>query len=146
MTKILVPFDGSASSERMMSTAKRFAAMMNAEVVFVHVLDQRDAVSRSAAAREQAEQHLQILLADVFLDARAVVHEAGTAVRGILEMISEEKADLVLMATHGGNCAREQAMGSVARDLVRTSAVPVMLVGLGAIPEPPAASDSPGAN
>ena len=49
--------------------------------------------------------------------------------RSILEVIEEEEADLVVISSHGQAGFPDMAMGSVVRDVIKASKVPVTVVG-----------------
>jgi nucleotide-binding universal stress UspA family protein len=131
MSRILVPLDGSAASERAIPVALRMAEQMGGDVVLVRIHEPR----RQAGVSEQRgdlDIYLQKHCDRLGSAVRSRAGESATAVQGILRIVDEEAADLIVMSSHGRTAARELALGSVARDLLRSSPVPIVLVGLSA--------------
>jgi len=77
-----------------------------------------------------AEQHLDDLAARLTKDGASVKTfvRVGNPVDEILRFVDEEKADLVVMGTHGRGGIRHLIAGSVAERVVRASKVPVLTV------------------
>ena len=140
ISTILVPTDGSECSEKAVSFAGNLAKKLSAKVhvLFVsetnyagpwyyYVLD--DVVSEKimrkgkAIADTTARAMRESGVAEV--DAH---HEEGHPGEVITEMAARLDADLIVMGTHGRRGLERALMGSVAREVANTSAVPLLLV------------------
>ena len=131
MTRIVVPLDGSPVSERAIDTARHFAELMDADVLLVQVLDSNALDPRQRQARDRSLRYLETKREAVpSADVRTL--EAPTVVQGLLQLIADEDADLLVMSSHGRTGARELPMGSVTRELVQTCPIPVMVLGAAA--------------
>jgi len=78
----------------------------------------REAAERALAKKAQAlapERH-----------AANLVVSGGSVARSIVEVAQKEQADLIALATHGRTGFRRLVLGSVAEEVVRRSAVPVL--------------------
>ncbi len=62
---------------------------------------------------------------------RQVAHNLGDVVAGVIAEIELEKADLVVMATHGRDSWLDRVVGSKTESLVRWSDTPVLVVPVG---------------
>jgi nucleotide-binding universal stress UspA family protein len=152
---ILVPLDGSPFAEQALpwalSVARRAGARL--ELVRVHVLYALKDPHAGWCPFDPAEEAECIRQEQLYLDATAKRLAAitpvpitsalveGAEADGILGRIRAGKADLVVMTTHGRGPLRRFLLGSVADQVVRRSAAPVLLVRphegpTGPIPEP----------
>jgi nucleotide-binding universal stress UspA family protein len=139
--RIVVPTDFSECAEEAWALAKRIAAPPGTELVLAHVLTQvprfgeglfiaESASKIEAAAREWAEH----ALGDWVAKARAEGISARTALRTgvpheeILALAADERADLVVMGTHGRGGLNRLFLGSVADRVVRLAPCPVLTV------------------
>lgn len=137
--RILVPTDFSPGAEPALRWASALAAVFDAKMLLLHVLDIRlaaiaglppqvasmpavDELVQSASA--EAEQQLQALGARL-PDARTILKE-GVPRAIILEVAKAEGADLIVMGTHGRTGLSHAFFGSVAEHVVRHSRVPVL--------------------
>jgi universal stress protein A len=77
-----------------------------------------------AAVQEQLDR-LQVPHADVRAERRL---EQGDTVEEILRVAQEARADLIVMGTHGRTGLGRLLMGSVAEQIVRKAACPVLTV------------------
>jgi nucleotide-binding universal stress UspA family protein len=140
-TRIVVPTDFSAESERAWSTARRLAQSLGAELVVVHVLVEAPLYSERpfaaervrevyATARAWGEQKLREWVGDAQaagLRARSVLR-SGTPHREILSVATDERADLVVIGTHGRGGFERAMLGSVADRVIRLAPCPVLAV------------------
>jgi len=150
--KIVVPLDGSELAEEALGKAQELATKLQSSLILVQAVDtlaQRmsapPALMESPAAaaasvellqaaleaeKEAAHKYLGRLrerLAAGGLKPEAFVGE-GSAANVILEVASEQKADLIVMSTHGRGGLGRLVFGSVADAVLRRSAVPVLLI------------------
>lgn len=135
--KVLIPLDGSGVAESVLDSALLTRDM---DLVFLRVVPfaagpVRKYVPESehlaAEAREEAESYLAGIVArfagwsrhvnaHVLMDARVA--------KAITDYADEIGADLIAMATHGRGGVARAILGSVADQVMRTSAMPVLLI------------------
>jgi nucleotide-binding universal stress UspA family protein len=142
--KILMAFDGSASSKRALAEALRMAQLTGAQLCVAHVVDAVAPfgmgltyvpVELLSAYREDAQKQLDA--------ARAEAEAAGVncetqllELAGISETVANclqrfakhFGAQLVVLGTHGRRGVRRAFLGSVAEEFVRETDCPVLLV------------------
>jgi acetoin utilization protein AcuB len=142
---ILVPLDGSAGSESVLPTVGELALAQSARVRLLRVASPPKAVEANDRIVAYADQETT----RVELETLAYLKRLGEALPGIdvdhvvrfgeavEEIVSEAKearVDLIAMATHRRRGLDRALKGSVAEDVERVSAIPVVLVPYG--PEP----------
>ncbi len=139
-TRILVPIDFSASSHAALDTAEEFASRFHAEVVMVHVVPQfvpasiPDSISEAALvehAREEAERKLNIsqkAFASKGITATAFVEVSADVAGTIIDVVDREKADMLVISTHGLSGWYPLVFGSTAEKIVKLAQCPVMLL------------------
>jgi nucleotide-binding universal stress UspA family protein len=138
--RILIPVDGSETSNRAVVAALQMARENGGRVRLVHALDELAYLSGyeySAdllkAARDQGSRVLE--------DAQVMARSAGvpadgklveTAGRRLGELVAEEarnwEADLVVVGTHGRRGMSRILLGSGAEQVLRLAPVPVLAV------------------
>lgn len=143
-THILVPVDGSPTSDCAVAEAAKLAAICSARVRLLHVLDMavytsgfeqaevyisqirplalegaRDLLARGKAALE---------IAKVPVDTELRESTGGRVATIIVERALAWGADVIVMGTHGRRGIERLMMGSDAELVARTSPVPVLLV------------------
>lgn len=142
--KILVPVDGSASSNLGLREAARLAAEQHATLHLVHVVDEHFVMTAGlemATYPEDLFANLRKAGRDILRKAEAVAKKLGLPVRTVLlESLSGPVADLIVreakraranvivIGTHGRRGVRRLLLGSDAEGIVRTSPVPVLIV------------------
>lgn len=132
--RILVPIDGSERTGLVLPLVREIASHEGAEVVVQYVLELPEAFTPT---------HAPTVLAAKQAEARAIVEpfrkqlgdlrsrgeiDRGSPVAAILDRAEREKADLVVLATHGRSGAARWALGSVAEEVVRHGRCPVLVV------------------
>lgn len=145
MQRILVPIDGSAESERALGIAQPIAAAQGAEILLVQVLDPstwaRAATAEEAvaidiyteiqeAAEADAKSHLTELEGRIRTTggrARSAVLE-GPPSATLLDYETQERVDLLVMATHGRSGLARFALGSVTDRMIREGSAPVLVI------------------
>lgn len=141
LTTILVPLDGSPFSERALERAAAIARRTGARLDVVRVVPpsaratvsqgltrtdvQLDADIRRATA-EALEQVVQRLTAAGLKVSSALLE--GDVVPQILARVADQRAGLVVLATHGHTGLRRALLGSVAAALVRECPAAVLAV------------------
>ena len=142
--KILVPVDGSPTSDAGLVEAIRLARMSGGSVRLLHIADGLPYLPESATygvvlpdTTKAALEHGSELLER----CRAQVAAAGVAVvtslvegRGkhledfVAEQVQAGNADVVVLGTHGRRGISRVLLGSDAEQVVRKTTVPVLLV------------------
>ncbi len=138
--RILVPIDGSKCSEKAVSFAGNLARKLSArvDVLFVsetnyagpwyyYVLDDVVADKIQEKGREIVEKTAGELRGKGVAEVESHLAE-GYPGEVIAEMANELGADLIVMGTHGRRGLERVLMGSVAREVANTAAVPLLLV------------------
>lgn len=140
---ILLPIDGSDAVEPVLEMAAAIARPFNATVHLLHVAEPPrliyeygdrlayDTVMR--ALRSEGHEHLirtARRLRDFSITSIETVVQAGHPAEVILAFSQEHEVDLIVMGTHGHRGLRRTILGSVAEEVVRRSAIPVLSVRL----------------
>jgi len=142
--RILLPTDFSVCAERAFSLARGLAASLGAELVLLHVLVETSPFSEGpfsservrevyAAVRRWAEAELA-KWADAARAAGIKVRtdlRVGAPFQEIVASATEERADLVVMGTHGRGGLGRFLLGSVADRVIRLAPCPVLTVRAG---------------
>ncbi|NMU91953.1 universal stress protein [Achromobacter ruhlandii] len=142
--RILVPVDGSPTSERGLQEAIRLALLTHASLRLIHVIDEMSFMLGIDAYGYAAGELLDLLRKDgteILQQASATVRAQGVPVDSVLyenldktvqqRIVAEAemwKADLIVIGTHGRRGVRRLVVGSSAEGVLRTSPVPVLLV------------------
>jgi nucleotide-binding universal stress UspA family protein len=125
-THLLVPLDGSVLAESALPIARLIASSQGAELTLMMVLlpdDQPGWTRGPATYLQQAARPIRA--AGVVVNTTLRV---GAPSEAILTLSRECSADLVVMATHGRSGVTRVIFGSVAGSVLRSSAVPILLV------------------
>jgi nucleotide-binding universal stress UspA family protein len=139
--RIVVPTDFSSCAEEAWAAAKRLAGAFGSELVLVHVLVEPAFYAGApfargigqevaAAARGWAEHELERWVEHAKgrgLKARAQLR-VGVAHREIVDAATNERADLVVIGTHGRGGLDRALLGSVADRVIRLAPCPVLSV------------------
>lgn len=127
--RTLVPLDGSALSEAVIPHVLRLLRH-DRERSEVHLLRAVEPASAQHGSHAEARLHLgqvQRRLADEGFRVRKHLAE-GDPVRAILELVVEERIDLLAMSTHGRRGFGRWLHGSVAEQVIDDGSVAVLLV------------------
>lgn len=148
-THILVPVDGSPTSDRGLKEAVKLAKLTGARLRLIHVVDElvyatgMDGVGAMTAdliplLREGGERILKTCKARV--EASGVPVEtalfdsfAGRVCDLVVAEATRWHADLIVLGTHGRRGVGRVFMGSDAEQIVRLATVPVLLVRAGEV-------------
>jgi nucleotide-binding universal stress UspA family protein len=138
---ILSPIDFSKDSLEALDVAVDVARRYGSEVLLVHVVPVIPKIPGDVSILHEgqyerqliqnAEQELQDLAKQVRErgpQARTAVGLANDAAMEILRTAEQEKADLIVIATHGMTGWRRLAFGSVTDKVVRTAECPVLVL------------------
>jgi nucleotide-binding universal stress UspA family protein len=144
--KILVAVDGSPAAGKGLREAIRLAEEGAGALVILHVVDESQIYYAMEGAglfmdvhnrlREESRRILEkarTVAARRRLKPRMVMREtAGSSVaRAIVQEARKQRADLIVLGTHGRRGVRRLVMGSDAEAVVRSAPVPILLVRAG---------------
>ena len=144
--RILVPIDGSWTSNSGLNTAIRMAREAKAELILLHVVDEN---VLALSGEYAGAAYMDRLMADMREGGRKVIAAAAATARKqgvtaktvlmesvgprrvadiIVQQAKKLRADAVVIGTHGRRGISRMVMGSDAEEVVRGSPVPVVLV------------------
>ncbi len=138
--RILVPVDGSATSNCGLDEAIRLAKLTGASLRLVHVVDGLVLATGLEFATFDVVGLLTEAGAEILSAAKAKVEASGVAVDIFISTFGERvcdavvsqakqwKADLIVIGTHGRRGVRRLFIGSDAEQILRAAPVPVLLV------------------
>ena len=140
--KILVPVDGSPTSQQAVSRAVALAKAFDGEVFAICVIDpypftgvgtdfaygQSQYLEAAAFEANNAIRNAReaIAASGVKVDTRVV--ESNAPWRGILETATELGADIIVMGSHGRRGLEKLVLGSVAQHVLSHIHLPVLVV------------------
>ena len=134
--RILVPLDGSARAELILSQVARILQREDSEILLLRVVDVPAAVGRVSLRefreleREEAQKYVHNLVRR-FRDRGVKIHgkvAEGPPAEVILETARTEGATLIAMSTHGRTGLARWALGSITEKVARASTIPLLLV------------------
>ena len=142
---ILVPLDGSESSERIVGAATGFARMLDADVTLLHVVERSlasdsERAEASAGAGAGAGQKTSFARTDLANIADKIQKEkvavkvrvaTGHRVKRIIETADDVGADLIAMVTRRKGQVARNILGSVTYRVIRSGSRPVLVVNSG---------------
>jgi nucleotide-binding universal stress UspA family protein len=134
--RILIPLDGSALAERALPYAVGLASTLSAKLILMHgmvppTIPRAPSFDVGLFARQlRAGKTAMPAAAVAGLDIDAVTQDifAEKVAEGIREAIVDQRADLVVMSTHGYGGLGRMLFGSVADQVLCESPVPVVLI------------------
>ena len=140
ITTILAPTDLSRLSRAGVRYALDMALERSAQVVVYHVIsedaewfDKNDELNPAAALVPKQKQRLEQFLKEncaEFLDKVKIrqVVEIGVPHQAIVEKAMEERADLIVISTHGRTGLKQVVVGSVTARVVARAGCPVLSI------------------
>jgi len=152
--RILVPFDGSPTSNAGLDEAVKLAKLTGASIRLVHVLDHLPFSTGEAGLTGDLLGILVEAGSQVLLEGKRRVEAVDVPVDTFLSKTFGERvcnvvaeqakawnADLIVIGTHGRRGVKRLLVGSDAEQIVRTASVPVHLVRM-AVAEAAARADT----
>jgi nucleotide-binding universal stress UspA family protein len=140
--RVLVPLDGSARAERALPVAEKIARAVHGSIILLQVVrESADLYWMSLEAsqgmpdalearREGVKRYLAQLAASETLAGVGVVTEVvdGIPAEAILSVADAQKADLIVMCSHGYTGFKRWVLGSVAHKVAWHSTTPVLIL------------------
>ena len=140
--RILIPIDGSPTSDRALQEALGLARQQNAQLKLVHVVEEVHFLDiESSINYAELLETMRNSGNEILKQAQTVIQQAGMAAEIKLLEASGERvasvivteaerwaADLIVIGTHGRSGFSRLLFGSVAEGVVRTAQVPVLLI------------------
>lgn len=143
ISTILVPLDGSPLAEQALPHACRLASTTGATLVLVRAAPHIPIASTPASllrvTLREAEAYLlvlrQRLAGEGFAVSTVALHD--TALHAITHAARTGGAEIIVMSTHGRTGVGRALLGSVADEVLRHTALPILLVRAGEAPAAP---------
>ncbi|MDB5879946.1 MAG: universal stress protein [Variovorax sp.] len=142
--RILVPVDGSPTSDLGLAEAIKLAKLTGGRLRLVHVIDELSLVRstsayggysndwlttmRAAGAKVLADAHATAVASDVQAEECLSDNFQGAVHEMVCADAASWPADLIVIGTHGRRGVSRMVMGSSAEHIARLSPVPVLLV------------------
>ncbi len=138
--RILVPVDGSKTSDAALDQAIGLAKEQKADLRVIYVVDEASIIAGSeygdmiGLEKTQIDVGKRVLekVKGLYPQAETQILETDSVGQKISDAIVRDaeswKADLIVSGTHGRTGLSHLLMGSVAEGIVRASKVPVLLV------------------
>jgi len=133
--KILYPTDFSTMGQTALEMATSLARDRGASLIIAHVEEPPMAYGGGElyyGIEEPSREEIKRMLVEVVPADPTVPYEhrlmIGSPATAIIEMARREKAELIVMASHGRTGLTRFLMGSVAEDVVRKAECPVLVV------------------
>ena len=140
--RILVPIDGSATSERALDEAIKFAQQQNSRIELIHVLEdiwyfdnenylnyaELVQTMRYSGEKILAQAQNKFLQAGVMVDIRLLETQGERVANVIINEAKNSLADLIIIGTHGRSGFSRMLMGSIAEGVVRMAHIPILLI------------------
>jgi nucleotide-binding universal stress UspA family protein len=139
-TRILVPLDGSALAETIIDEALAVGELTAAAYTFVQVIAPPITASAEATYEFELEVTAMRRAAHEYLETRAAIlrangHRVSTrtvmqsnVAAAIVEEAIQSECDMIAMATHGRSGLTRIALGSIADKVLRSAAVPMLVM------------------
>jgi len=139
---ILVPVDGSSTSQAAVSKATELAKAFGSTVTVIYVIDpypftgvgtdfaygQAEYLSAATAEANTAVHAAKDSFAAAGVTVNTSIIEAHTAWRGIVEAGDSLQADLIVMGSHGRSGLEKLVLGSVAQAVLSHTKLPVLVM------------------
>jgi nucleotide-binding universal stress UspA family protein len=141
--EILVPTDGSPTSEAAMRTCMEFAGSVGAHVTALHVVPDFHVLStnvemvedtRDRYLQESTERGMNVLAKveqcarELGVDCDTVLRRSDEPYEEILDEARERGSDLIAMASHGYRGIKAMLLGSETQKVLVHSMIPVLVL------------------
>ncbi len=148
MKSILVPVDFSKATDLILQTTATMAKALNARVTVLNVAPrQPDVFGRQLTRKvikepvpeDVRERYDQLMACAKQLEDAGVVVKPllvrGDRVRTVIHEVDLEKADLIIMGSHGRGALYRRLMGSVSEGVMREVKCPLLIIPSRALKE-----------
>lgn len=139
---ILVPVDGSSTSQVAVEKATGLAKAFASTVTVIYVIDpypftgvgtdfaygQAEYLSAATAEANEAVRVAKVTFVNAGIDVNTSVVEAHSAWRGIVETGVSLDVDLIVIGSHGRSGLEKLVLGSVAQAVLAHTKLPVLVV------------------
>jgi nucleotide-binding universal stress UspA family protein len=134
--KILVPLDGSDLAEAAIANALQMAGSNASTLMLLRAAEARvlpgvDPINAQIEVVQEAEAYLATVKAKLERDGVQRIQTNvwyGPAAPAIIEAARVQKADLIVMSTHGRSGLGRLVFGSVAESVLRGTTCPILLI------------------
>ncbi|OGO38445.1 MAG: hypothetical protein A2147_10360, partial [Chloroflexi bacterium RBG_16_57_8] len=138
--RMLVPLDGSEVAEVVLPYAKELSGRLGVEVILLHISNPalKDFQPMMQAYVDHAAEIIRTGAAAIQRELRPAAKPGTITVQGkfaggyppdeILRFADENQIDFILVASHGRSGRKRWNIGSVAERVLRSAAIPVLLV------------------
>ena len=142
--QLLVPFDGSPTSDKALDEAIRLARLTGARLRLLHVVDELSYVNGFETAMNYTNEIVPLMQAagekllalarqkavdqGVDTDSVLMVGGPGRICEHVAEQARSAQADLIVVGSHGRRGIGRVLLGSDAEQIVRTAPVQVLVV------------------
>lgn len=139
-SKLLIPLDGSRTSERVLPFARVLANTLKLPIELIEVVDVSAASAHVASDKaryldaliaegeRESREHLKAVATEFPGSKVSCIVERGNPAEMIIERAAADKGTLIAMATHGRSGVSRWVMGSVAEKILRGSESTMFLV------------------
>ncbi|HOV81090.1 MAG TPA: universal stress protein [Methanothrix sp.] len=139
--RILIATDGSDKSKKAAQEGLELAKALGAQVIALNVVNEvviASAVRQLGSDRKEVEEKLKVAGAKAVDDLKAMGAKMGVTVdtivrigapaNTVIDVAGAEKADLIVMGSHGESGASKLLIGSVVQKVLYWATVPVLVV------------------
>ncbi|SFC25606.1 Nucleotide-binding universal stress protein, UspA family [Polaromonas sp. OV174] len=142
--QILVPIDGSLTSDKALDEAIRLARLTGARLRLIHVVDELSYVNGFESAMNYINEIIPLMRAageKLLADGRQRAMDQGVSADSVLieggsgrifdhvtEQARRANADLIVLGSHGRRGIGRVLLGSDAEQIIRHASVPVLVV------------------
>lgn len=124
--KLLIPLDGTAQSAVSLPVARAMARATGATLTLLGVVPAAEDDRTQTEAKQNLDRIAEELIASG-LTVETIV-STGDPAHQIVQQVSAQEADLIVMRTHGRAGLARAVLGSVAERVLATSPVPMLLL------------------
>jgi len=139
--RILIATDGSDKSKKAAEEGIELAKALGAQVIALNVVNEvviASAVRQLGSDRKEVEAKLKAAGGKAVDDIKAMGGKAGVAVdtivrigapaNAVIDVAESEKADLIIMGSHGESGVSKLLIGSVVQKVLYWATIPVLVV------------------
>lgn len=139
--RILIATDGSDKSKAAAEEGMELAKVLGAQVIALNIVNEviiasavrqlgserKDVEARLKTVGEKAVEELKAMGAKTGVNVDAIVR-IGAPANAIIDTAGAEKADLIVIGSHGESGATKLLIGSVAQKVLYWATIPVLVV------------------